>query len=114
MVDEIMALAAALGKAEESEELRSLCAAAEEELTGLLRDGTAPEDCGEAFPLAAAWIALAGLGLCEDGAESFTAGEVTLRKESGAARRTALRLQAQQVMRPYLRDDGFVFRGVKG
>lgn len=39
MRDEVLRLAAALGKVEESEELSLLCGAAVEELTGMLRPG---------------------------------------------------------------------------
>ena len=46
--------------------------------------------------------------------ESFTAGEVSIRRRDGGERGKALRLQAMQVMRPWLRDEGFVFRGVRG
>lgn len=113
-MEEVLKLAAALGKREADEELSLLCAAAVEELTGMLREGCSPEECGGVFALAAAWMALAGLGAGDDGVESFTAGEVSIRKEDGAQRRKALRMQAMEVMKPYLRDDGFVFRGVKG
>ena len=78
----------------------------------------APEDCGGAFPLAAAWVALAELAAGQDGGvERFTAGAVSVQMKGGqdaAARRAVLRLQARQVMRPYIRDEGFVFRGVPG
>lgn len=80
--------------------------------------GRDAEDCGEAFLLGAAWLALAGLAAGEDGGvESFRAGDVSIRHRSGTdarARCAALRLQARQVMARYLRDDGFVFRGVPG
>lgn len=113
-MEETVNLAAALGKRERTEELELLCAAAEEELTALLRKGVSPQDCGEAFPLAAAWMALAGMDTAEDGVESFTAGAVSIRRGDGSARRKALRLQAMQVMKPWLRDEGFAFRGVRG
>lgn len=114
MTEEIAALAAALGKTAESEELRTLCKAAEGELTGLLREGVSPEDCEGMFPLAAAWMALGAMEVAGDDVESFSAGTVSVRKKDGALRRKALRLQALQVMKPYIRDEGFVFRGVKG
>ncbi len=114
MTDEIVALAAVLGKTEESDGLRALCAVAAEELKGLLRPGVSAEDCKQAFVLAAAWLALAGLEAADDGVESFTAGEVTVRKRSGTLRQKALRLQALQVMKSYIDDPGFLFRGVKG
>ncbi len=109
-----MELAMALGKRGESRELSLLCTAAVEELKGLLKPGVTAQDCGEAFPLAAAWIALAGLESAGDEVESLTAGDVTIRKREGEFRRKALRLQARQVMKPYLRDQGFSFRGVIG
>lgn len=113
-MEEILKLAAALGKVEETEELSLLCTAAVEELRGLLRDGVQAEECGAAFVLAAAWMALAGLDTAGDDVESFTAGEVSIRRRDGGERGKALRLQAMQVMRPWLRDEGFVFRGVRG
>ena len=45
--------------------------------------------------------------------ESFTAGAVTIRQGDGAARRRALRMQAKQVMKPWLKDECFLFRGVR-
>ena len=113
-MEEVLHLAATLGKREETEDLALLCAAAVEELTGLLREGITAGDCGGAFPLAAAWMALGAAESAGDGVESFTAGEVSIRRGDGDARRKALRLQALQVMKPWLRDEGFVFRGVKG
>jgi len=113
-MDEIVALAATLGKTEESDGLKSLCHVAAEELKGLLRPGLSAEDCGQAFVLAAAWLALAGLEASEDGVESFRAGEVTVRKRSGTLRQKALRMQALQVMKGYIDDPGFLFRGVRG
>ena len=57
MRDEVLRLAAALGKVEESEELSLLCGAAVEELTGMLRPGVTAEECGAGFCRAAAWMA---------------------------------------------------------
>lgn len=117
---EVLALAQKLGHVEERdmEVLETLCAAAEQELMGWLKEGVSPEDCGGAFPLAAAWLALAArAGSQADGVERFTAGEVSVQLKGGqdaAARREALRLQARQVMGPYIRDGRFVFRGVPG
>ena len=56
-------MAQALGQVSESQQrvLEALCASAETELTGRLRDGVTPEDCGPAFVLGCAWLALAGL-----------------------------------------------------
>ena len=89
---------------------------AEEAKTGRppFSEGMAPEDCGAAFVLGAAWMALAGLEAGPGGVESFTAGAVTIRQGDGAARRRALRMQAKQVMKPWLKDECFLFRGVRG
>ena len=120
MTEQILALARTLGPAgvTETEALEPLCRAARAELEGMLREGVTPEACGEAFLLGAAWLALAGLAAGEDGGvESFRAGDVSIRHRSemdARARCAALRLQARQVMARYLRDDGFVFRGVPG
>ncbi len=114
MTEKIVALAATLGKTEESEGLRALCAVAAEKLKGLLRPGLSAEDCGQAFVLAAAWLALAGLEVSDDGVERFSAGEVSIQKRSGSLRQKALRLQALQVMKSYIDEPGFLFRGVRG
>ncbi len=115
MIEKVLAAALRLGGTEESQTLRALCRSAVEELRGRLREGLAPEDCGERFILAAAWTALAELETAGgDDVESFTAGEVTIRRGDGRARREALLIQAERVMKPYLRDEGFSFRGVRG
>lgn len=117
MKENVLAMASALGKTEADETLSALCAAAMAELTAQLRPGVEPADCGEAFILAAAWMALAQRELGDaagGGVERFTAGAVTIQRGSAAQRREALLLQARQVMRPWLRDEGFSFRGVRG
>lgn len=109
-MEEIVRLAVALGVGEEAS---LLCEAAAEELRGMLRPGVTPEECGEVFCLAAAWLALGN----QEGAgavESFTAGAVSVRRGDGSARREVLRRQALELMGPWLRDEGFLFRGVKG
>ena len=62
MEDEIFNMALKLGGDGCDEEvLRSLCQTARVQLEGELREGLSPDDCGTAFVLAAAWLALAGL-----------------------------------------------------
>ena len=104
--------------ADREEALEALCQAAELEVAGRLREGLAPEDCGPAYVLGCAWLALAGLAGAEAGRTPlrFTAGEVSIQEEGGDApqRAQALRLQAETVLAPYLKDRGFVFRGVEG
>lgn len=116
MSDRVIEMAVALGGIDYDESLYCICDGVVEELTAQLRPGVAPEDCGEAFILAAAWMALAQRELADaDGEmERFTAGEVTIQKGNSNVRREALLLQARQVIRPWLRDEGFSFRGVRG
>ena len=106
----------ALGGAGQDETvLRTLCQNACNMLDRRLRDGLTAEDCGEAYPLAAAWIALdwlrSGQGL--DEVTYLSAGDMTVRRDGGGDGKT-LSQRAMELMKPFLRDDGFVFRGVKG
>ena len=120
MTREIAAMAKVLGHVPEEQEeaLEALCQAAETEMNRRLRPGASPEDCGSAFVLGCAWLALAGLAAGESaGVEKFTAGSLTIQERSGAdgaARSAALRLQAETVLGPWLDDQGFAFRGVEG
>lgn len=117
MKENVLAMAATLGKTDQDEALASLCDVAVETLTAQLRPGVEPADCGEAFVLAAAWMALAQrelAGAGGGGVERFTAGAVTIQQGDPNAHREALLLQARQVMRPWLRDEGFSFQGVRG
>lgn len=96
----------------------ALCGTAEAELAGKLRYGLKPEDCNGAFPLAAAWLARAGL-CAGQGAEempaSWSAGAVRVSGAASAGERAdGLREQAYRLMAPYLEDEGFFFRGVRG
>lgn len=115
MTDEILEMACALGHLEASELLGTLCQGAEAELNGMLREGVTADHCQAAFCLAAAWMALAALILAgDDGVSRFSAGDVTVEQTDRMGRAAALRMQAKQVMRPYLADDGFAFLGVRG
>ena len=95
--------------------LRTLCQNACDMLDRRLRDGLTAEDCGETYPLAAAWIALDWLrgrqGL--DGVTYLSAGDLTVRRDGGGEIGSMFQ-RAMELMRPFLRDDGFVFRGVRG
>ena len=114
-MEEIVALAKALGRVPQGQEeaLEALCQAAWTRLAGRLREGVSPEDCGEAFSLACAWTALAGLET-GGGVERFTAGSVSIQTGGGGARAAALREQAEEILAPWLADGGFSFRGVPG
>ena len=83
-----------------------------------LRDGVTAEDCGQAYVLGCAWLALAAMAANGVGSAplKFTAGEVSVQEENGdgAQRASALRLQAETVLGPYLKDRGFLFQGVEG
>lgn len=100
---------------EELETLEALCQAAELEVAGRLREGLVPEECGPAYVLGCAWLALAGTDAGRTPLR-FTAGEVSIQEEGGDApqRAQALRMQAETVLAPYLKDRGFVFQGVEG
>ena len=80
----------------------------------LAQAGKLPQDCGSAFVIAAAWLALAGLETSrnEAGVSSFTAGDLTIRKEGGSSVE-GLREQAWTLMAPFRRDT-FCFQGVRG
>lgn len=118
MTQRIMELARTLGNvsADEEELLATLCGAAGQELTGALRAGVTPEDCPEAFALAGAWLVLAGLEVSRAAqqAESFTAGDVTVRGGSAGDKAQMLRAQAKRLMAGWTKNDTFLFYGVKG
>lgn len=121
MLEQILHLAAAIVQPSEEEQplLTALCAAAEAELTRRLREGLSPEDCGDAFPCAAALMAAAGILPCRSGGdvEQFSAGDVSLRTGGGGQAceaAAAMRRQAASMMAGYCGDDAFAFLGVRG
>ena len=115
MTDAALEIVKGLCPGQDEELLRLLCAAACEVLDGLLRDGITPEDCGGRYPLAAAWMAADWVRDCGGGAEitALTAGDMSVRRESGGGS-GKLSGRAMELMAPYIRDTGFVFRGVRG
>lgn len=117
MTGRIMELARTLGQAapDEQELLATLCAAAQRELAGRLREGgVGPEDCPEAFALAGAWLALSGLEVSRGAGqpESFSAGDVTMHSGGAGDKAKLLREQAERIMSGWIRDDHFLFYGV--
>lgn len=92
--------------------LQLLCSAAASSLTARLREGITPEDCSADFVGAASLFALAAMSESDDMAqiESFTAGDVTVRRSGGTGAQ-CLRNQARLMIAPYVRD-GFSFLGV--
>ena len=116
MTDRIVELARTLGQVapDEEELLVTLCAGAQRELVGRLREGVTPEDCSEAFVLAGAWHALAGLEVSRSAGQvqSFSAGDVTVHSGGGADKAKLLRQQAERILSGWTRDDHFLFFGV--
>ena len=83
--------------------------------TRLCSGRCAPGDCHGAYPLAAAWLAMDWLrgGGGMDGITALSAGDISVRRDgSGGSGRLAERALA--VMAPFLRDEDFAFRGVRG
>ena len=116
MTEQVLDLVRALyGPGQDEETLRALCGCACAALEGRLRDGLEAEDCGGAFPMAAAWLVMDWLrgsqGL--DGVTALSAGDLTVRREGGGDSGKLSR-QAMELMAPFFRDDTFVFRGVRG
>lgn len=118
MRERILQLALELaGDGAEQTLLESLCAAAERRWLARLREGVTAEECGEAFPCAAAFTAAADLTAGEGGAASFSAGDISVNLgNSGerARRAETLRQAAERLMEPFVRADGLWVRGVEG
>lgn len=118
MTEQVMELVQALGGAGQDENtLRTLCAAACRMLDRRLRDGLTAEDCQGAYPLAAAWLTMdwlrTGRGL--EGVTALSAGDISVRRETGGGDgENRLTQRAMELMGPYFKDEGFVFRGVEG
>ena len=103
------------GAGQDETVLRTLCQNACNMLDRRLKDGLTAENCGGAYPLAAAWLALDWLRGSQgmDGVTYLSAGDLTVRREGGGDDGSLSR-RAMEIMDPFLRDDGFVFLGVKG
>ncbi len=95
--------------------LGALCDACVTNLTARLKDGLYPEDCAEAFVMAAAFQAAASFQMAaqESGIQEFKAGDLSIKQGtiSGGNGSGALMEQAEALMKPYTRD-GFCFTGV--
>ncbi len=118
MAERILALCRAMGASEDQEELLlPLIQAAQERFAARLRLGVAPEDCGPAFPLACALAAMEGLEASTGSSQevsSFTAGDLTIHRETGGKSKAVLSGQAEKWLAPWLADAGFHFQGVRG
>lgn len=117
MLQEIVSLVQEMGSGDWDEGLvQRMCQVAQTQLTSRLRPGVTAEDCGGAFPIAAAWMALGSLYECggEAGLESFSAGDLTIRTGNGGQRSKNLKQEAMKLMAHYCRESGFAFQGVPG
>ena len=117
MTERILALARQMCGAEEGDALlEALCRTAESAWTARLKAGVAAEDCGEALLCAAAFTAAADyLGGQDGGVVSFTAGEISVKKQSGGnSEAEAMRKTAERLMAPYAGETQFAFKGVRG
>ena len=116
MEDKVLELAKSLchGQADETL-LSALCREACRRIDSRLRAGVTAADCADAYIVAAAWLDLAGWlsGQGTDGVKKFAAGDLSVEKDSGT---TAAQLEegAWALLRPYVRESNFVFRGVRG
>lgn len=111
-----LALAAA-GEGADETLLAPLCAAAEQAWLARLREGVAPEDCGQALPCAAAFTAAAGLAAGGGNAASFSAGDISVSLggvQDRARRAESLRQAAEGLMEPFVRAAGLWAQGVEG
>lgn len=113
MLERVELLARAMGAGEDEDLLTPLCQLAVERLERRLRPGVRREDCGEAFPVAAALLVL---DLMEGQAggqdvESFSAGDLSVKLGGRPGRRAD---QARRLMAPFCPEEGFAFRGVRG
>ena len=116
MTEQVLELLQAMcGAGQDETVLRMLCESACKALDWRLKDGLTAEDCGGAYPLAAAWLALDWLRGSQgmDGITSLSAGDISIRREGGGDN-GSLSARAMEIMAPYLGNDGFVFRGVRG
>lgn len=113
MVERTVELCRQLGAGADREDiLPALALAACEQLRARLRPGVCETDCGEAFVLAAAMIAMDTLRELEGekGISSFTAGEVSIRCDGS---RSLVRT-ARALLAPWTTDGSFAVRGVRG
>lgn len=98
----------------EEDVVETLCRCACRRLDALLADGVTAADCGESYPMAAAFLALDWARQAAGGGDivALAAGDLSVRREGASG--GGLRRQALELMAPYLREEGFVFRGVRG
>ena len=114
MTEQVLELLKKLRTCTEDETVLELvCKTACGRLDGMLKNGLSAEDCGENYPLAAALLAMDWLETLGDEGSitSLSAGDLTIRREGGKDQKKG---RAMELMAPYLKAEGFVFRGVRG
>lgn len=117
MTEEVLELVQALrGPGTDETVLRTLCGSACGALDRRLKDGVRPEDCGGLYPVAAAWLVMDWLRESQglEGVTALSAGDISVRREAGGGEGGRLARKAMELMVPYFKDEGFVFRGVEG
>ena len=112
----VLELAVKLASGREAAGLENLCLAAVKAYTGRLKPGVRVSDCMSALIPACAYAALSGLaareGLAGGGLGSFRIGEVSVGAGGGggfAQSAESLRGEAERLMGPYVRAEGFAF-----
>lgn len=114
-MEEILALCRAMGAEEEQEQLlRPLIRAVIPSLEGRLKAGCTRQQCGAAFPLAVAMVAMDGLNYASGMGQvtSFSAGDVSIRTAGNSA--SSRTEQAERLLAPWLESWGLAFKGVEG
>lgn len=108
----IRTLAAELcGLTEADEILCDLCQAAVDSLRLRLKEGVTPESCGKAFWIAAAALAANAWqeGKGQAHITAFAMGSVSMQSGQEGDRFSTVALE---LLRPWLKDEGFAFQGV--
>ena len=114
MEEQVLKLLKQLRPCSEGDELLLLlCGTACSRLKGMLKPDVAVEECGDAFPFAAACLAMEWLADMGESANitSLSAGDLTVRREAGCRGKKG---RALDLLTPWLKDETFIFRGVKG
>lgn len=116
MLERVLELARSLYPVSEGKEmlLENLCRAACGRLDSQLREGVTEEEYADAYVTAAVWLALDGMTAAgqSGGIKKFSAGDLTVETDGGVSEE--LTDKAWELMRPYLKDREFAFRGVRG
>lgn len=116
MLKQVLELAKSLYPVSGGQEvlLENLCRIACSRLDSRLREDAKAEEYTEAYVTAAVWMALDGMSASgqADGVKKFSAGDLTI--ETDGTKGDGLESRAWELMKPYLKDNEFVFRGVRG